>query len=113
MKAAGTAAKSPAALQALSTDQVSLTDTAALAEFDDMPGALDRLVRDAGTQWFDHTVAQLREQQASMRAQQEAEKPWHERASPSLMATPIRGTWSAWSCPTCGPWPARKPTKRW
>ena len=79
VKAAGTAAKSQAAMEALSTDQLSLTEAAALAEFDDMPGALDRLVRDAGTQWFDHTVAQLREQQSSMRAQQEAETPWHEK----------------------------------
>jgi hypothetical protein len=32
---------------------------------DDMPGAVDRLVNIAGTRRFEHTVAQLREEQAS------------------------------------------------
>ena len=32
---------------------------------DDMPGAVDRLVNIAGTLRFEHTVAQLREEQAS------------------------------------------------
>jgi ParB family chromosome partitioning protein len=79
IKAAGIAGKSQAAMEALSTDQLSLTEAAALAEFDDVPNALDRLVRVAGTQWFDHTVAQLREQQASLKAQREAETPWREK----------------------------------
>ena len=88
VKAAGTAGKSQAAMEALATNQLSLTEAAALAEFDDMPGALDRLVRDAGTQWFDHTVAQLREQQASAKALREAEKPWQDKGFTILDSFP-------------------------
>ena len=40
VKAAGTAGGSQTAMEALATDQLSLTEAAALAEFDDMPGAL-------------------------------------------------------------------------
>jgi ParB family transcriptional regulator, chromosome partitioning protein len=88
VKAAGTAGKSQAAMEALSTDQLSLTEAAALAEFDDVPNALDRLVRVAGTQWFDHTVSQLREQQASLKALREAEKPWREKGFTMLDSFP-------------------------
>ncbi|UQX13483.1 nuclease [Candidatus Mycobacterium methanotrophicum] len=88
VKAAAAAGKSQAAMEALSADQLSLTEAAALAEFDDMPGALDRLVRDAGTQRFDHTVAQLREQQASVKAQREAEKPWQDKGFTILDSFP-------------------------
>lgn len=88
VKAAETAGGSQTAMEALATDQLSLTEAAALAEFDDMPGALDRLVRDAGTQWFDHTVAQLREQQASAKALREAEKPWQEKGFTILDSFP-------------------------
>jgi ParB family chromosome partitioning protein len=91
VKAAGTAGKSQAAMEALSTDQLSLTEAAALAEFDDVPNALDRLVRVAGTQWFDHTVSQLREQQASLKAQREAEQPWREKGFTMLDSFP--GAW--------------------
>lgn len=79
VKAAGTAGKSQAAMEALATGQLSLTEAAALAEFDDVPGAVDKLIRASGTSWFDHTVAQLREQQASAKALREAEKPWQDK----------------------------------
>jgi ParB family chromosome partitioning protein len=75
-------------MQALSTDQLSLTEAAALAEFDDVPNAVDRLVRVAGTQWFDHTVSQLREQQASLQALRQAETPWRERGFTVLDSFP-------------------------
>jgi ParB family chromosome partitioning protein len=88
VKAAGEAGKSQAAMEALATDQLSLTEAAAVAEFEDMPGALDRLMRDAGTQWFDHTVAQLREQQASAKALREAEKPWADKGFTILDSFP-------------------------
>jgi ParB family chromosome partitioning protein len=88
VKAAGTAGKSQAAMEALATDQLSLTEAAALAEFDDVPNALDSLVRVAGTQWFDHTVSQLREQQASLKALREAEKPWREKGFTMLDGFP-------------------------
>jgi ParB family chromosome partitioning protein len=88
VKAAGTAGTSRAAMQALSTDQLSLTEAAALAEFDDVPDALDRLVRVAGTQWFDHTVSQLREQQASLQALRQAETPWREEGFTVLDSFP-------------------------
>jgi ParB family chromosome partitioning protein len=91
VKAAGTAGKSQAAMEALSTGQLSLTEAAALAEFDDVPGAVDKLIRASGTPWFDHTVAQLREQQASAAALREAEKPWQEKGFTILDRYP--GSW--------------------
>lgn len=91
VKAAGTAGTSQAAMEALSTGQLSLTEAAALAEFDDVPGAVDKLIRASGTAWFDHTVAQLREQQASAAALREAEKPWQEKGFTILDRYP--GLW--------------------
>jgi ParB family transcriptional regulator, chromosome partitioning protein len=77
--AAATAATSPTAMRALAADQLSLTEAAALAEFDDLPGALDRLARHAGTPRFEHTVAQLRHEQASAIARQHAHNHWHDK----------------------------------
>jgi ParB family chromosome partitioning protein len=75
-KAVGT---SDTATAALESGQLSLTEAAALTEFDDIPDALDRLTNAAGTPRFDHVVAQLRQHQASRRAQQEAEQHWRDK----------------------------------
>ncbi|WP_441964505.1 ParB/RepB/Spo0J family partition protein [Mycolicibacterium houstonense] len=79
VKAADTVRKSTAAMQALDGGQLSLTEAAALTEFEDFPDALDRLTSAAGTPRFDHVVAQLREQQASWQAQLKAEAQWRDK----------------------------------
>lgn len=79
VKAVETVGKSAAAKAALDTGQLSLTEAAALTEFEDLPGALDRLTNAAGTPRFDHVVAQLREEQASWQAQLKAEAHWREK----------------------------------
>lgn len=79
VKAAETVGKSDAAKAALDTGQLSLTEAAALTEFEDLPGALDRLTGAAATPRFDHVVAQLREEQASWQAQMNAEAHWREK----------------------------------
>lgn len=79
VKAAGAVGKSETAKSALDAGQLSLTEAAALAEFDDFPGALDRLTVVAGTGRFEHVVAQLRKERASWQAQQEAEAQWQEK----------------------------------
>lgn len=78
VKAAETVGKSEAAKTALDTGQLSLTEAAALTEFESLPGALDKLTHAAGTGRFDHVVAQLREEQASWQAQLKAENHWRD-----------------------------------
>lgn len=48
VKAAHTAARSATAMDALASGQLSLTEAAAITEFEDIPGAVDRLMRSAG-----------------------------------------------------------------
>ena len=72
VKAAHTAASSSAAMDALASGQLSLVEAAAITEFEDMPGALDRLLSSAGTRRFEHTVAQLRQERASAEAEAQA-----------------------------------------
>lgn len=79
VKAAEAVGKSETATSALDTGQLSLTEAAALTEFDSLPGALERLTTVAGTRRFEHVVSQLRQEQASWQAQQEAEAYWREK----------------------------------
>ena len=72
VKAAHTAAQSTIAMDALASGQLSLVEAAAITEFEDMPGALDRLLSAAGTRQFEHTVAQMREERASAEAKAQA-----------------------------------------
>ena len=72
VKAAHTAAQSTTAMEALASGQLSLVEAAAVTEFEDMPGALDRLLSAAGTRQFEHTVAQMREERASAEAKAQA-----------------------------------------
>lgn len=66
-------------MEALATGQLSLVEAAAVAEFEDMPEALERLLDAAGTRRFDHTVAQLREERASAEAEAKAAQTYTER----------------------------------
>ena len=78
--AAQTAAKSTAALEALESHQISLTEAAVLTEFEpDGPQAVDRLVAAAGTAQFDHVVSRLRCERASAQALAEATAHYTER----------------------------------
>lgn len=72
VKAAETAAKSSTAMDILTSGQLSLTEAAAFTEFEDLPGALDRLTTAAGSPRFDHVVAQLRQDRISYEAHAKA-----------------------------------------
>jgi ParB family transcriptional regulator, chromosome partitioning protein len=88
IKAAEIAGKSTAAMDALASGQLSLIEAAAITEFEDMPGALERLLNVAGTRRFEHTVAQLREQRASAEAEARAAQIWTERGFTVLEQRP-------------------------
>ena len=60
VKAAAVAAKSPVALEALDTEQMTFQEAAVLVEFDSDENAVRQLIRAAGTRSFNHTVEQLR-----------------------------------------------------
>lgn len=65
VKNAAAVAGSQAAIDALSSGQLSLPEAAAIVEFEDDEHALDRLLRCAGRPGFDHVVGELREQRAA------------------------------------------------
>ena len=88
VKAAAAVRRSPAATDALQGGPLSLTEAAALSEFEDLPGAAERLTRAAGTARFAHTVAQLREEQTRNRALQQAESSWRDKGFTVLDAAP-------------------------
>lgn len=88
VKAAQTAARSTTAMDALDSGQLSLTEAAAVTEFEDMPGALDRLLSVAGTRRFEHTVAQLREERASAEAEAQASQGYIEKGFTVLEQRP-------------------------
>jgi ParB family chromosome partitioning protein len=77
--AAETAAKSSVAMNALASGQLSLLEAAALTEFEEMPGAVKRLLDAAGTRRFEHTLAQLREERAFAEAEDQAAQGYRER----------------------------------
>ena len=80
VKAAEAAAKSRVALEALESQQITLTEAAVLTEFEqDGAEAVDRLVAVAGTPQFDHVVSQLRSERASAQALAEATAHYTER----------------------------------
>lgn len=79
VKAAHAAAGSATAMDALASGQLSLAEAAAITEFEDMPGAVDRLMRSAGGTWFEHTVAQLRQQRAADEARAHAAQPFADK----------------------------------
>jgi ParB family transcriptional regulator, chromosome partitioning protein len=68
VKAAVTAAASTTAMDALSSGQLSLTEAAAITEFEEDPAAVSKLLEAAGGPLFDHTVAQLRQDREAAKA---------------------------------------------
>jgi ParB family chromosome partitioning protein len=72
VKAATTAAGSATAIDALSSGQLSLTEAAAITEFDEDPASVSRLLEAAGGPQFEHTVAQLRQDREAAKARAEA-----------------------------------------
>ena len=72
VKSAATAAGSAAAMEALNAGQLSLAEAAALTEFNDDPDAVARLLEVAGTGWFEHKVAEIRNQRESDKAYAQA-----------------------------------------
>ncbi|WP_396908320.1 ParB/RepB/Spo0J family partition protein [Mycolicibacterium sp.] len=79
VKAAQMAGKSSTAMQALDGGQLSLTEAAAITEFEDDTNAVERLVKVAGTTDFDHTVAQVRAERESARALAQAQASYTEQ----------------------------------
>lgn len=90
IKAAHTAAGSQAAMEYLDSTQISLEEAAALAEFEDDPAALARLVNVAGTRQFNHTIATLREARASAEAEAKIAAEYAERGFTILDERPHR-----------------------
>lgn len=88
IKAAETAAKSTAAMDALASGQLSLVEAAAITEFEDLPSAVDRLLSVAGTRRFEHTIAQLREERASAEAEAQAAQGYTGRGFTVLAQQP-------------------------
>ena len=72
VKAAATAAGSTAAMDGLSSGQLSLAEAAAITAFEDDPDALAELLRVAGTGRFEHKLAEIRQQRESDKAYGEA-----------------------------------------
>jgi ParB family chromosome partitioning protein len=72
VKSVATAAGSQAAMDALDSGQLSLAEAAVLSEFDDDPEAIDRLLDVAGTNRFDHRVAEIRRERESQKAYEQA-----------------------------------------
>ena len=100
VKAAHTAAQSTTAMDALASGQLSLVEAAAITEFEDMPGALDRLLSAAGTRQFEHTVAQMREERASAEAKTQAAQVYTDMGYTVLSSGPNPPTRPASRCTT-------------
>jgi ParB family transcriptional regulator, chromosome partitioning protein len=100
VKAAHLAAQSKTAMAALSSGQLSLVEAAAITEFEDMPGAVERLMSAADTRWFEHTVAQLRQQRKPPRPEPRPHRPTPRRDSPSSRIAPAHGIPPAFRCTT-------------
>jgi ParB family chromosome partitioning protein len=88
VNAAHTAARSATAMDALASGQLSLTEAAAITEFEDMPGAVDRLIRSAGGTWFEHTVAQLRQERDTAQARAHSAQPFADKGFTILEQRP-------------------------
>lgn len=97
VKAATTAAQSSTAMDALASGQLSLTEAAAITEFEDIPGAVERLISAAGSRRFEHTVAQLREERASAEAEARAAQVYIDKGFTVLEERP-----ESWN-PSCIP----------
>ncbi len=112
VKAAAAAAKSEAAMQGLAEGQPSLSEAAALTEFEDLPGAINRLMQVAGTRSFEHVVAQLRQERAAAEAEAAAAQPYVERGSPGYSSARTPQILAASPCATCSPQTVPRPMSR-
>ena len=88
VKAAECAAKSSTAMAALNDGQLNLAEAAALTEFEEIPGAVDRLIEAAGTRRFDHIVAQLREERITAEAEAKAAQSYTDQGFTVLEQRP-------------------------
>lgn len=88
IKAATVAAKSQTAMQGLTDGQLSLEEAAALVEFEDLPGAVSRLMQAAGSRRFEHVVAQLRQEKITAEAEAKAAQAFIEQGFTWLQETP-------------------------
>lgn len=93
--AARTVTGSARALDTLNDGQLSLTEAAALTEFDTDPDAVTRLISVAGQPQFAHTVAALRQERETAQAYDDAAKAWQERGFRILDQPPL------WRDTTC------------
>ena len=95
VKAAGAAAKSPTALDALASGQMDFIEAAALVEFEEDEQAVRRLLQVAGSPSFDHTVAQLRTEREIAELEAEAAATYTEQGYTVLEQRP---RWDDMSC---------------
>jgi ParB family chromosome partitioning protein len=87
--AAATVAKSPTALGALQSGQLSLHEAAALWEFEDDERAVGVLMNVAGSADFDHRLAQLRQERITDQARIEAERGYADKGFAILEDRPL------------------------
>jgi ParB family chromosome partitioning protein len=113
VSAAADVAASPTAQAALPSGQLSLTEADALREFEDDERAVAALMTAAGTAFFDHRVAQLRQERIAYQARTEAESTYAEKGSPSSKTVRRGETPQGCRCATCAPPTTTRPPKRW
>jgi ParB family transcriptional regulator, chromosome partitioning protein len=87
--AAANVAKSQAALDALQSGQLSLTEAAALREFEGDERAIGALMSVAGTASFDHRVAQLHQERIAEEARTESESVYADKGFLILEDRPL------------------------
>lgn len=91
VNAAKAAASSDQAMDALASGQLSLTEAAALAEFEDDEQAVARLLRVAGSTQFDHTLSYLRRDREDALKAEAAAAPYAEKGYQVLATRPYGG----------------------
>ena len=79
VKQSAVVAHSPTALEKLDSNEVTLAEAAGIAEFEDDERAVDRLLQAAGRNYFDHTLAQLRQNRELRIAQDAAAARYREQ----------------------------------
>jgi ParB family transcriptional regulator, chromosome partitioning protein len=88
LKAAEAAGRSPAAMDALASGQLSLAEAATLSDFDGDDEAIAELVDVAGTDRFAHYAARLRKDRERKQAALAAAQPYAERGFTVLLDEP-------------------------
>jgi ParB family chromosome partitioning protein len=89
VQASQAVAGSQTALDALAAGQLSLTEAAAITEFEDDERAVARLLESAGRpQFFEHTLSQLREQREDAQRLAAGEQEWRDKGYTVLDRAP-------------------------